>query len=223
MFGLFSRPTRRPRHIRRTPVRPALRVEALEARANPDANPTLSNVAAVWTSPTQVVITGTVIDASASAMPSSTDTSGAAAPAVVIVGGGASPTTTTTNAQGNFTVTANVAPGGTVLVAAQPITATAPTPVTVVAAGQPTLSNVTITEEGGAWHIRGQVAGGDPIGLIITIISQDPTTNGQTNVVENPDGSFDITIQPTISGDISITLGDGDGNIFDQHDFGFID
>src|SRR3954447_18196036 len=61
MFGLISRPGRRPRTVHR-PVRPRLRVEALEARANPSA-PVLSNMTASWSGDgRQVVISGTVID-----------------------------------------------------------------------------------------------------------------------------------------------------------------
>ncbi len=209
MFGLFTRPTRRPRNTRRTSVRPVLRVEALEARANPDANPTLSNVTAVWTSATQVVISGTVNDASASTTPTT------------VLVGGATTAAVTTNPQGNFTVALTVAQPGTLLVAAEPTTAAA-TPVTVIAAGQPTLSNVTITQgDDGAWHIRGQVTGNNPIGTVITIISSIPSINGETNVVENPDGTFDIGIilpSGTPGGSISITLGDGDGDVFDQWD-----
>src|SRR3954454_2299822 len=54
----LSRP--RPRIVR-PPTRAALRLESLEARANPAA-PALSGVSADWTQPGVVVITGQVID-----------------------------------------------------------------------------------------------------------------------------------------------------------------
>jgi hypothetical protein len=208
MFGLFSRPVRRPRTIHRTPARTMLRVEALEARAIPDANPALANVTATWTSPTQVVISGTVTDISS--------------PTTVLVGGAATGSAPTTP-QGTFTIALNLdQPGGQVLLAAQPVQASAPTPVTIVAAGQPTLNNVTITQEDGIWHIRGQVNGMTPgQNLVISIISSIPSVNGQTQVVDNADGTFDIGISlPTGSpgGSISLILGDGNGNTFDEWD-----
>jgi hypothetical protein len=179
MFGLFSRPVRRPRHIRRTSGRPVLRVEALEARANPDANPALANVASTWTSATSVVISGTVVDSSGST--------------TVLIGGAASGVVQTA-ANGSFTVSLNLIQAGTVLLAAQPIQLDAATPITIVSAAQPTLTNVTITQVDGVWHITGQVVGGTPGSTVINIISSIPSVNGQTQVVENADGTFDIGI-----------------------------
>jgi hypothetical protein len=207
MFGLFSRPTRRPRKTRRPSLRPALRVEALEARANPDTSPTLTAVTATWTNATQVVISGTVTDTTS--------------PTTVLVGGAAS-TSVTTTATGTFTTTLNLdQSGGTILLAAQPTLITSPTPVTIIAQGQPVLSNVKIQLIDGVWHITGQVVGGNPVGTVITIISSIPGVNGQTNVVDNADGTFDIGIylpDGTPGGSISISLGDGNGNTFDQWD-----
>src|SRR4051794_3780077 len=57
MFGLF---TRRPPVVRRQ-HRTKLRLESLEARANPAA-PVLSAVTASWADPGMVVITGKVND-----------------------------------------------------------------------------------------------------------------------------------------------------------------
>jgi hypothetical protein len=209
MFGIFSRPNRPTRNTRRTTARTTLRVEALEARANPDASPILTGVTATWSDATHVVISGTVSD----------ETAGAT---TVLVGGAAS-TSVTTNPQGAFTAALTLNQPGTVLLAV-PTTETGITPITIVTEGHATMSNVTITQTGGIWHIQGTVTGPDPVGTVITIITTIPGGNGQTTIVTNPDGSFDIglTLPPgTSGGSISLILGDGDGTTFDQWN-GFI-
>jgi hypothetical protein len=188
-----------------------LRIEALEARANPTAAG-LGDVTTTWTSPTQVVITGTVTDTSA--------------PTTVLVGGAAT-AAVPTSPTGNFSVALNLnQAGGAVVLAAQPAESNAQAPVTVVADGRPTLSNVTITQEDGVWHIRGQVVGGTPGATIIQIISTIPSVNGTTQVVENPDGSFDIGITlPEGSAGGSISIRAIDQTTGDESDLwsGFID
>ena len=210
MIGLFSRPSRRPRIARRNPAFSALRLESLETRATPSAS--LAGVTATWSDPTHVVISGTVTDDSAS---------------TVLVGGAAAATTVTANANGDFTVALTLTQPGTVLLAPQQGTVTATdskSPVTIVSKDQSIISNVKITYEDGAWHIRGRVDNGDPIGTIISIISSDPSINGQKTVVENPDGSFDIGIpmpQGNGGGSISIIATDPNGNVIGEWD-GFI-
>jgi hypothetical protein len=205
MFGIFSRPTRRFHNTRRGTARTTLRVEALEARANPDSTPVLTAVTATWSDPTHVVISGTVTD----------DT---ATPTTVLVGGAATATITPT-ASGTFTTALVLNQPGTVLLAAPTGETIGTTPITVLNLGQPALANVTITQIDGTWHIRGTVTGGDPVGTVINIISTIPSINGQTSVVTNPDGSFDIGLNlppGTPGGSISIILGDGDGITFDN-------
>jgi hypothetical protein len=205
MFGIFSRPNRPTRNTRRTTARTTLRVEALEARANPDSTPVLTAVTATWSDPTHVVISGTVTDDTATT-------------STVLVGGATTATITTTTS-GTFTTALVLNQPGTVLLAAPIAQTTGITPITAVTEGQPTLSNVTITQIDGTWHIRGNVTGGDPVGTVIHIISSIPSINGQTSVVTNPDGSFDIGLNlppGTPGGSISIVLDDGDGVTFDN-------
>src|SRR4051795_2272319 len=61
MFGRLSRPARRRPRTVPTPARVSLRLESLEARANPAA-PVLSGVAAKWVDTNVVYIVGTVQD-----------------------------------------------------------------------------------------------------------------------------------------------------------------
>jgi hypothetical protein len=227
MFGLLSRPARRPRTVRR-PVRPALRVEALEARANPAAlvltamtAPVLTHMAASWEGANHVTISGTVLDQDP-------------AQAVIHVTG-ATQTDVHADASGNFVVSletngtdpvyvqvqdaGNLLSGTTTIQQGVDLQATnlaAPT------AEQPALRDVTITCEGGTWHIRGHVDGGSPLGTVIKIISSSiPGREGNT-VEVNPDGSFDIGINldpNSPGGSISIIAIDGDtGNESGQWD-----
>ncbi|HEY1376504.1 MAG TPA: hypothetical protein VGF55_06900 [Gemmataceae bacterium] len=228
MFGLFSRPGRRPRTVHR-PVRPRLCVQALEARANPSA-PVLSNVAASWTGDgRQVVISGTVMD----------ENPGTVAVHVT----GAAQDNFHPDAHGNLLIYVNVADTGSVYVQAQDDQNLMSSTTTIqngidlssnssgqaesgYAAGKPVLRDVTITNENGVWHIRGNVDNTSPVNTIIEIIgSSIPGETGNT-VTVNPDGSFDIGIvldPKSTGGSISIIAIDQDtGEQSDQWD-GMID
>jgi hypothetical protein len=185
MYGLFSRPSRRMRFAPRCSTRPTLRVEALETRANP-AGPVFSNLAVTWSDATHVVVTGQVIDQN---------------PTAVWVNGGGQGAAFI-NAQGTFRIALTTDGTDPINVQAQDTQNQFSTDMVCqfgsnpVAAtnGQQAVSGVTISNENGVWHIKGQVTSGTPLDTLIKIISDNSNLNGQQQVVENPDGSFDIAI-----------------------------
>jgi hypothetical protein len=212
MFGLFTRPSRRrPRNVRRIAARPTLRVEALEARANPAA-PVLTNLSASWSGTNSVMITGQVQD---------DHQTGA-----VVDFGGAVTAAVHTDPKGNFMVALKTtgsgpvniqavddvgvaSPVGTVAYGSSPTTgATSTATATSTANGTSSFGGGTITNDGnGWWHIHGNVNTDNPLGTIIKISSSVTGVDGSTTAV-NSDGTFDISFQlnpDTPGGAISIT------------------
>jgi hypothetical protein len=193
MRGFFSRPSRRPRSVRRTPVRPVLRVESLETRANPSA-PALTVVHANWSDPNDVVVTGTVSDAHPGTTQVTVYSEGSLASAFASTAGGFMVSLHTDtpgpayiqahNDQGRDSAvvmdTSN--PGGT-------------------GESAPTIGNINITNSNGQWVITGTVTGGTPGATVITV---GGAGSGQT-VVDDPGGSFKIGISVNNGGFISIT------------------
>jgi hypothetical protein len=205
MFGLFTRPSRhRPRNVRRIAARPALRVEALEARANPAA-PVLTNLSATWSGANSVLITGQVQDDHQTA--------------AIVHFTGAGTADVHTDGRGNFMVALKTSGSGPVdiqavddVLAASPVgtaqygsaPTTGSTGGTAVPTsnGAPKITGVTITNTGnGWWHIHGTVDTNNPLGTIIKITSQVDGVDG-TGTTLNEDGSFDISFQldPTTAG-----------------------
>jgi hypothetical protein len=223
MLSLFTRPSRRPRTVRRNPARPVLRVEALETRANPSTTgaPTFVAVQTTWTDATDVVIKGTVADAN----PSSTFISATASGSVSV---------SYANSSGGFQVSLHTDGSSPVSIQAhdsQGLNSDVVTNSSGVSLLQVTplnslgLNNVQIVYENGGWHIRGTVTGGTAGQTVITIVSTIPGNDGTTSVVENADGSFDIGINMDAGspgGTISITGKDtSTGNVSDTWD-GFV-
>jgi hypothetical protein len=159
-----------------------------------------------WSDASDVVVTGTVTDAN----PSTTFVS-------VIAGG--SVATAYANSVGGFSVSLHT--DGTSAAAIQAhdsagLNSNVVMDSSGMSGNQTTnygtigLTGVQIVQENGGWHIRGTVTGGSPGQTVITIVSTMPGNNGQTTVVENADGTFDIGINMTggTGGDISITARD---------------
>ena len=207
MFRLLSRPAHR-RPARSTP-RTRLQLQSLERRDTPAA-PVLSNVSATVNANAQVVITGHVHE----------DATG---PVVVQVSGSALAVALVQPAGGDadFSITLPNASGGAFTVRAEDTTGVYSYDANVqygtmaAPANAPQLNNVTVTDEGGVWHIRGNVSGGG-MGTIINIIG-----GVQTQGTANDDGSFDIGIElpaNTWGGIISITAQNPDGTVSDAVD-----
>ena len=198
MIGLFSRPSRRSRNVRRSSTGPVLRVEALETRANP-AGPVLSNLAATWSNPTHVVVTGQVVDQ----FPTAVWVNGGGQGAAFVSNQGAFRIALTTNGIDPIHVQAEDTQ--TQFSANMLCTYGASSPVAVTG-GSPVVSGVTITLIEGTWHIHGQLSGGTGLDTIIRIIGSTGGVSGE-QIVINDDGTFDIGItvgSGGFGGDISI-------------------
>lgn len=186
MFGLLSRPSRRPLIVRRNPASSMLRVEALESRTNPSAAaPVLANLSATWSNSTHVVVTGQVIDQNPSA--------------VWVNGGGKG--AAFVDSQGSFRIAVTTdgihpiqvqAEDTQTQFSADMLCAFGTAPV-VVTATSPVVDGVTISKDGNTWHIHGQLNGNTGLDTLISIIGSNPDLNGET-VTINADGSFDIGI-----------------------------
>jgi hypothetical protein len=213
MLRLFDRWARSPRRgIPR--ARLALRLESLEARANPAA-PVLSGVSADWGENNVVVISGVIQDET----PSSAHVEVA----------GAAVGDFTVNERGQFTVLLKGdGPGSIYFRAADndglysaAMTLGREQRIITPVGDHPSLRDVEIIQDGsGDWHIRGHVDGSSPIGTIIKIINGPSDSSGQTGEV-NSDGSFDIIINTppdSQGGGISIIAVDPDGNESDTWD-----
>jgi hypothetical protein len=186
MFRLFTRPAGRPRTVR-PQVRTRLRLETLEARANPAA-PILQSVRADWGDEHFVVISGMVQD----------ETPGQA----VIHVAGAVQANGGVGEGGQFAIALKLTGTGPVYVRAGDTEGLysgmlvfhygdpAPAP----GGNQPLLSDVSIIrDENGLWHIHGHVDNTSPIGTIIRVISGPGDSPGQTGTVD-VDGNFDIVL-----------------------------
>jgi hypothetical protein len=203
MFGLFTRLARRPRTLRR-PLRTALRLEFLEARANPAA-PVLTGMKADWGNEQFVVISGVIQDES----PGS---------ALIHVGGSAQGDVHVGNG-GAFSIALKTTGTGAIYLRAedneqlksgvQSVSYGDATPVS--AGNHPVLSGVSIIrDENGLWHIRGHVDSTSPIGTVIKIVSGPGDTGGQSGIVD-VDGNFDIVLDIRDgSGSISIIAANGE-------------
>jgi hypothetical protein len=220
MIGWLTRPARRRPRTVPLRARATLRLESLEARANPAA-PVLSGVAAKWVDTNVVYIAGTVQDENP-------------ATAVVHLGGGVQQDIRP-DASGNFSIFAKSDGTSTVYVRAtddeglasgtaavqfgQAVTKTGSDQTRItLATGEPVLNDVTISrDDNGVWHIRGHVDGTSPIGTVIKIINAPDGTQAESGAV-NDDGSFDIVINVGGSGAISIIAVDGNGNQSDAWD-----
>lgn len=213
MFGLLPRPSRRPRKTGRTAARPALRVEALESRSNPSsyAPPVMSNMSATWSDPSNVVVTGMVLDAHPTAtvirVTSGTD------------GGGT--VSTVANPKGQFTISIHTDGTDPIIVQAQDMvtcmysgamqyTYGVANPAYSSTDGSPILANVQVTEIGNVWHITGQVLNSTPYMTYLQVSSSIPDI-GDESQIDNPNGTFDIGITLTdgVGGDVSVTAVDG--------------
>jgi hypothetical protein len=212
MFGVFSRPVRRPRNVR-PQVRTTLRLESLEARANPAA-PVMSNLSADWGNEQVVMISGHVVDDTGAG--GVVHVSGAAQGNILLGTGG------------QFAAALKVTGTGSVYLQAENVGHEMSPSQTihfgekiVPPAGQSAvIGDVTITQgSDGSWHIRGHVDNTSPIGTIVKIINGPGDTTGVSGSVD-VDGSFDIIVKlnPDDQGAISIIAIDGDGNQSDPWD-----
>jgi len=197
MFRLFTRPAGRPRTVR-PQVRTRLRLETLEARANPAA-PMLVNLKADWGDEHFVVISGTVQDE-------------APGEAVIHVGGAVQADGGVAEG-GQFAIALKLTGTGPVYLRARDNEGLfsdpfvfhygdpAPAPST-----QPVLSDVSIIrDENGLWHIHGHVDNTSPIGTIIRIITGPGDSSGQTGTVD-VDGNFDIVLDVPAGGSGAISI-----------------
>jgi Bacterial Ig domain len=226
MFGLFTRPPRRPRTVRRTPARSALRVEALETRCTPSISvmqpqllsqnislamatlsaagqpstvtlstspsPVIQNITANWQDPYDVVVSGVV---------TGPNVSGAT---VTVTGTGTPAITVPVNGDGSFSIQIKDGDSSPIYIQAQDNMGNCsgmvacvyggPTYLGASNAGAPVITNVTVTCEGGTWHIRGQILNSTPLATILQVSSTIPGMDGRPTTVINPDGSFDIAI-----------------------------
>jgi hypothetical protein len=206
MMSFFSRPSRRPRNVRRNPARPALRVEALETRANPAA-PSFVAVHTAWSDANDVVIAGTIADANPSTTFISATSNGAIAMSYA-------------NSVGGFQISLHIDGSSPVSIQAHDdqglnsgvVTDNSGAPLTqMLGANTIGLTNVQIVYDNGGWHIRGTVTGGTPGQTVINIVSSINGVNGTTSVVENADGTFNIGISMapgSTGGTISIRAAD---------------
>lgn len=213
MVARFLSRLHRPRpRIVRPPARASLRLESLEARANPSA-PAITGVSADWTQPGVVVITGQVIDETPQADH--------------VEVGGAATGTYSVDGSGEFTLCLKTTGTGPLYFRAVDSEALAsansllnvgdkiPTPL----ADHPTIKDVEIYQDENGWHVRGHVNGGG-IGTIIRIVKGPGDSNGQTGAIDD-DGSFDIIINmppESSGGGISIIAENPDGSQSDQWD-----
>ncbi len=203
MFGLFSHPVRRPRTV----YPPRLRLETLEARANPAA-PVLAYMNVHWSDANDVVVSGRVTDESPNTV--ILHVTGAYQDDFHVASDGTFLIALHTDSTAQLNVQAQDGEGLTSAV----VTAANSTDVTVGDPGYnsgPVLKDVTVSLEGGIWHIRGRVDNTDAGAIVKIIDGTFPDRNGQTAPVEG-DGSFDIgiTLDPgSPGGSISIIAQDG--------------
>ena len=205
MFGLLSRSVRRPRTVQ-SPIRTQLRMESLEARANPAA-PVLSGVSVAWSGESVAVITGTIHN----------DEAGS----TILHVSGAANQTVQVGPGGQFMVTVRTDGHDTLRLAAENGSHLFSTVrefeegegINPPQGEQAAIGNISITQDtNGNWHIRGNLnaPGTSQIGNIIRIVSGG---TGEANVAD--DGSFDIVVNmdPGVSGGgISIIAIDGNGD-----------
>jgi len=199
MFSLFARLADRHRTIR-PQVRIPLRLECLEARANPAA-PVVTNVTAAWGDEHIVVLRGNVQD----------ETIGQAVMQVA----GAVQLGAAVDQGGTFVVALRTTGTGPIYFRAEdnqltsePITIDYGKPAPDPVVNEPGLSDVTISRgDDGLWHIHGHVGNSSPIGTIIEILNGPGNTSGQTGAVDL-DGSFDIVLDlPEGSGGVITIIG----------------
>jgi len=220
MFGLWTRPVRRRPRTVPAWARTSLRLESLEARANPAA-PVLAGVGVKWLDTNVVYIAGTIQDAQ---------------PGTALVHlTGSVEQVVEPAADGQFSMFVKIGGAGPIYVQAtdnvglssgtaaiqygQPVTTLGSDRVTLAAPGQPVLGDVTISQDAnGQWHIRGHVDNVSPIGTVIKIINAPDGTTAESGAV-NEDGSFDIVINVNGGGGaISIIAISGDGTQSDAWD-----
>jgi hypothetical protein len=253
MFGLFTRPPRRPRKMRRSPARPALRVEALETRCNPSGSAgsglsflaIASNLAQYNSGSLNAASTTTaapiLINTSASWVdPYDVVIAGTVVDAnpqgTVVYVAGSSTAAVLPDQNGFFSTVLKTNGSGPVYLQAQDsagmysgaIAFNYSTNTVVMASNMatPVISGVTITLENGVWHIRGQVMNSTPIATVIQITTNIPGQDGRPTVVENADGTFDIgiTLDPSSpGGSFSIVAVNEDTGAVSQAWNGYID
>jgi hypothetical protein len=202
MFRLFTRPAGRPRTVR-PQVRTPLRLECLEARANPAA-PVLTGMKANWGNENYVVVSGVVQDE---------------CPALAMIHfGGSTQGKVQVGEDGEFVIALARTGAGRLYLRAEDeeglISGTKSFGYgdsQVPPAGtQPVLGGVGISRgEDGLWHIRGHVDNTSPIGSIIKVIRGPGDSSGQTGVVD-AEGNFDIVLDVGEGGAISISANDQD-------------
>jgi hypothetical protein len=215
-----------------------LRVEALETRSNPSVTtvPVMFNMQANWVDPTDVVITGRVWDAH----PASTliqvsggtgstyaDAKGgftltvhvgpatAQASSMMMATDTQSDTPTDGSSNGPASVivqaedTVNYAYSG-----AMQYTYGTTNPQTQSNGGAPFIVNVSVTNDGGVWHIHGQILDSTPWMTYMSVSSTIPDCDGMTWQI-NADGTFDVgvTLFDSVGGDVMVQAFDAQNGL----------